>query len=399
MVSRAFFLLTLFFSFALANTLEKISIEKEYLKLFFKRPLKKQELNSFIIPSNNITKYVFDFKNCTKNKKIKYKYTCKGELQSIRISQYKANVVRVVIDSRVKYLLKFFQKDSAIFHISLPAHKVSQEKNKEVKKLFNSIRKDLDTSKISPKEQKAQIYSTPYSINLKNNYFILIDPGHGKQDAGAVAGRYKEKVLVLQIAKRVYKKLKILGFKVAMTRYRDNQFLSLHQRIKKANKLHADLFVSIHANSISNWRRKNIAKGVETYFLLKTRNARALRIAAKENRTLLSAKDSATRKVLLNAVFTGPKIELSHRLAIDVQKAVLESVRSIYPDVKDGGVRGGPFYVLVGAEMPAILIEVGYISNPVERKRLFSPLYQEKIADGIVKGIIRYLKNRERELE
>ena len=130
-----------------------------------------------------------------------------------------------------------------------------------------------------------------------------------------------------------------------------------------------------------------------------TRNARAKRVAAKENREILKGKDSATKRVLLNAVFTGPKIALSNRLAIDVQKHMLANLRAHFRGVKDGGVRGAPFYVLVGAEMPAILIEVGYLSNPKERAKLYSPLYQQLQAKGIVEGIVSYLKIREREME
>ncbi len=396
MVNKIFLILALLVLQSWANRLNKIDINKEYLKLFFQRPIKRSELKTFVIPTATITKYVFDFSNCIKNKNIKYKYSYKGQLQSIRISQYKKNIVRVVIDSKKKYLLKFFQKESSVFHILLPSYQKIKKKKENVKELFSSIKTKTALQKKEFNNKQPPPLSLP---KLKNNYFILIDPGHGKHDAGAVWGKYKEKNLVLQIAKRVYKKLKTVGFKVALTRYNNNQFLTLHQRIKKANRLHADLFVSIHANSLSNKQKINKAKGVETYFLLKTRNVRALRIAAKENRSILNSKDSATKKVLLNAVFTGPKIELSHRLAIDIQRAILASVRTIYPDVKDGGVRGGPFYVLVGAEMPAVLIEVGYISNPIERKRLFNPIYQERLAEGIVQGIIRYLQNRERELE
>jgi N-acetylmuramoyl-L-alanine amidase len=183
-----------------------------------------------------------------------------------------------------------------------------------------------------------------------------------------------------------------------MTRYKDYH-VSLRGRIKKANKAKADLFVSIHANSTPNKSRVYKAYGLETYFLQTTRNARAKRVAAKENADLLKSMDSTTKQVLLNTVFTGPKIQLSNRLAIDVHRAVLNSLRAKYKGVKDNGVRGAPFYVLVGAEMPAILIEVGYLSNPKERKRLYNRDYQERIAKGIVEGIVNYLRIRERELE
>jgi N-acetylmuramoyl-L-alanine amidase len=96
---------------------------------------------------------------------------------------------------------------------------------------------------------------------------------------------------------------------------------------------------------------------------------------------------------------TGPKIVLSNKLAIDILRHILGTLRQKYTHVKDGGVRPAPFWVLVGAEMPAVLIETGYISNPMERKRLFDPRYQDKMAKGIAEGIAGYLRNREREME
>ena len=272
---------------------------------------------------------------------------------------------------------------------------------------MNTDKKIVD--KTSPKElfsfvskesvgNAAKIIETPYSANLKHRYTIMVDAGHGGKDSGTYWHGYKEKNLVLSIAKKVVNRLKNLGFNVKMTRH-DDRFISLGGRIRKANRAKADLFISIHANSISNKKRVNIAKGIETYFLQTTRNARAKRVAAKENREILKGKDSATKRVLLNAVFTGPKIALSNRLAIDVQKHMLANLRAHFRGVKDGGVRGAPFYVLVGAEMPAILIEVGYLSNPKERAKLYSPLYQQLQAKGIVEGIVSYLKIREREME
>ncbi|HHB51648.1 MAG TPA: N-acetylmuramoyl-L-alanine amidase [Saprospiraceae bacterium] len=129
------------------------------------------------------------------------------------------------------------------------------------------------------------------------------------------------------------------------------------------------------------------------------RDKRAKRVAARENRQLLQGEDIATKRMFINVVFTGPKIELSKRLAIDVQRNIISSLRGSYDYIRDGGARGAPYYVLVGAQMPAVLVETGYLSNPKERKRLLDPNYQDKLAVGIVNGIISYLKNRERELD
>ncbi len=404
MVSRILFLTLFIFTFTLngSNILKSIKVENSILKLTFNQPVKKSDFKASAIKGKNLTRYFFDFKNCLLNRKANRKIELDGAVKSVRIAQNKSSVVRVVIDSLKPYPIRYYQKDKPVFNIVLPKStvekKIDKIKKGKVKKsivsaknLFNFVKDDIQI-------KKAKIISSRYSANLKNSYTIMIDPGHGGHDPGTTWGRYKEKVLVLQLAKRLRRHLKALGFKVKMTRYSD-KFIRLRNRIRIANRAHADLFISIHANSISDKNRMNKARGIETYFLQTTRNARAKRIAAIENREILKGKDSATKKVLLNAIFTGPKIALSNRLAIDVQKGMLSNLKSHYRGVKDGGVRGAPFYVLVGAEMPAILIETGYLSNPIERKRLFSAKYQELQAKGIAWGVVNYLKNREKELE
>jgi N-acetylmuramoyl-L-alanine amidase len=172
----------------------------------------------------------------------------------------------------------------------------------------------------------------------------------------------------------------------------------LGQRTKIADKKDADVFISIHANAIANKNRFEAVEGIETYFLQKTRDERSQRIAARENSAVLQGADALSKNVIIDSVLNGPKIVESNKLAIDVQKNIMRNVKSKYPDAKSGGVRPAPFYVLVGASRPSILVEIGYITNSKERKRLADPDYQERIAEGIVQGVNRYLDNREREL-
>jgi len=414
MVNRFFFLIIIFFSLLhSSNILQKVKIEDGLLKLYFKTPLKKEELNSFIISTPDLTKYIFDFKNSKKAKGIKYRYLFEGDLESVRISQYRPNIVRVVIDSKKRYLLRYSQKNDAVFKITLPLYATLKKaplkpsKPKVAKKIKPTKEKKVaavkkSSSKASSnKVSKKRVTKKSNSIKprgLKKRYTIVIDPGHGGKKAGTVNRGVKEKDVVLQIAKRVYRKLKRAGFNVKMTRYKDKH-IGLLQRTRIANRVNADIFVSIHGNSISNRKKRYRVRGVETYFLKKTKNKKAIKIAAKENKDILSSLDRATRDVLLNEIFTGPKIVLSNKLAIDVQRHILSSLRSSYRGVKDNGVKGGPFLVLAGAQMPSILVEVGYLSNPKERRRLLTPKYQDKVAQGIVDGIISYLKNREKELE
>jgi len=399
MVNRLILFFVLSFSILNASSvLKSLKVEGNLLKLTFSKPLSKKDLSSFVIPANGIYKYVFNFKNCKKSRKIRYKYSFKGSIKSIRVSQYKKNVVRLVIDSRVKYLLKYNQKDNSIFTITLPdsIKKVKRKKvTKSIKDLFNKDKYSIGGTK-TYNNTPALDLNKPI-LNTQKRYLIYLDPGHGGSKPGAVYGGVKEKHLVYKITRRVYKKLKAKGYNVKMTRYRDKR-VSLGARTRMANKANADLFVSIHANAVEDRSKRYAARGLETYFLQRSRTARAKRIAAKENSEILNSKDKVTQDVLLNAVFTGPKIKLSHILATSVQQNILSSVRKRGYRIKDNGVDGAPFRVLVGAQMPAILIEVGYLSNPKERARLLSYKYQEIMANGIVAGIEKYIKYREREL-
>jgi N-acetylmuramoyl-L-alanine amidase len=404
MANRFFLIFVAFVSFlSAATTLNELKVENSTLKLGFSTPLKKEQLRTFIIPAKNIYKYVFDFKDCKKSKKIGYMHKLKGSVKSIRVSQYKPNTIRLVIDSKVKYLLNYNQKDGSTFNISLPdkttiikqkpkPKKSKKKKKTDIKDLFKNSSPILNTKKQTPPPLDL---NSPI-INSKRKYLIYLDPGHGGSQPGAVYGGIKEKHLVYQITRRVYRKLKQLGYRVKMTRYKDKR-VSLSRRTRMANKANADIFISIHANAVSDRSRINKAYGLETYFLQKSRTQRAKRIAAIENREILSSKDRVTQDVLLNAVFTGPKIKLSHILATSVQQNILSNVRGKYR-IKDNGVAGAPFRVLVGAQMPAILIEVGYISNPKERAKLLSSTYQDTMANGIVAGIVKYIKYRENEL-
>jgi N-acetylmuramoyl-L-alanine amidase len=231
----------------------------------------------------------------------------------------------------------------------------------------------------------------------RSDTLVVIDAGHGGHDTGALSGGKREKDLVLMISKKLYKELRRKGYKVYLTRNHDT-FLKLGQRTRIADKKDAKVFISIHANAIADHTRFDVVEGVETYFLQKTRDARSQRIAAIENAAVLQGTDQLSKDVIIDAVLNGPKIIQSHKLAIDVQNHIIKNLKSKYKGVKDGGVRPAPFYILVGASRPSILIEVGYITNAKERARLFTSRYQEKIAKGIAEGIGRYVDNRKKEL-
>ena len=231
----------------------------------------------------------------------------------------------------------------------------------------------------------------------RSDSLIVIDAGHGGHDSGAEYQNKQEKDAVLEISKRLKQEFKRNGYRVYLTRAND-RFLTLGQRTRIADKKNAKVFISVHANAISNRSRFNVVEGIETYFLQKTRDVKSQRIAAIENAAVLKGTDKLSRDVIIDSVLNGPKIIQSHKLAIDVQNGMVKHVRSKYRDTKDGGVRPAPFYVLVGASRPSVLVEVGYITNPKEHKRLFTSDYQKRIAKGIVEGVGRYIDNRKREV-
>jgi len=236
------------------------------------------------------------------------------------------------------------------------------------------------------------------SPNVDNsNSIVVIDAGHGGHDTGATEGGKLEKDLVLTITQKLYNEFKSEGYRVYMTRD-DDHFLKLSQRTRIADRKNAQVFISIHANAIKNRSRFENIEGVETYYLQKTRDARSQRIAMRENASVLKDTDSLSKNVIIDSVLNGPKIIESHKLAIGVQRHMVKNLKNEYKDVRDGGVRPAPFYVLAGASRPSVLIEVGYITNTKERKRLFMEDYQKEIVEGIVSGVGSYISNRKKEI-
>ncbi len=231
----------------------------------------------------------------------------------------------------------------------------------------------------------------------RSDDLIVIDAGHGGHDGGAVCAGKCEKDAVLQIVKKLKDAFEDEGYRVYLTRGSD-RFLTLGERTRIADKLNAKVFISIHANAIADKSKFEKIEGIETYFLQKTRDARSQRIAAKENAAVLQGADALSKDVIVDSVLNGPKIIESNKLAIDVQHNIMQNVKKEYPDTRNGGAKPAPFYVLVGASRPSILVETGYITNTKERQRLFDSRYQKSLAQGIVKGVDRYLDNRKKEL-
>nr|WP_232259730.1 N-acetylmuramoyl-L-alanine amidase [Helicobacter pylori] len=252
-----------------------------------------------------------------------------------------------------------------------------------------SAKKEIP-KKEAENESKNQVFiaeknDTLIKTKRKKHKKIVLDAGHGGKDCGAMSANLVcEKDIVLEVVKFLYKELKKRGYSVLLTRDKDI-YIDLVARTELANKKSADLFISVHANSIPKHSTSN-AHGIETYFLSTARSERARKVAEQENKDDVNLMDYFSKSLLLNSLNT-QRLIVSNKLAIDVQYGMLQSVRKNYPDVVDGGVREGPFWVLAGALMPSILIEIGYNSHAIESKRIQSKPYQKILAKGIADGI------------
>ncbi|EJB81851.1 N-acetylmuramoyl-L-alanine amidase [Helicobacter pylori Hp H-6] len=252
-----------------------------------------------------------------------------------------------------------------------------------------SAKKEIP-KKEAENESKNQIFiaeknDTFIKTKRKKHKKIVLDAGHGGKDCGAMSANLVcEKDIVLEVVKFLHKELKKRGYSVLLTRDKDI-YIDLVARTELANRKSADLFISVHANSIPKHSTSN-AHGIETYFLSTARSERARKVAEQENKDDVNLMDYFSKSLLLNSLNT-QRLIVSNKLAIDVQYGMLQSVRKNYPDVVDGGVREGPFWVLAGALMPSILIEIGYNSHAIESKRIQSKPYQKILAKGIADGI------------
>ncbi len=347
-----------------SHKLKSIRWSDEKLLLRFDKKLRANQINYFTLYDSKTHryKYVFDIHASMLSKSQSLR---KDGIKRIKLAQHDNTTLRLVIenDSRVK--IRFKRDDS---------------------KLVININSSVAKSKKSTKKKVTKKEITP--LRVDRDKIIVLDAGHGGKDPGAVGyKKYREKIVVMQIAKEVQSILKKRGYKVYMTRSGD-KFVKLSNRTKYANKKDADIFISIHANAA----KSKSVNGIECYFLSKSRTSRASRVAAKENSADISAMNRYGKQSFLNFL-SHYKILASNKLAIDLQRGILGSLNKNYKKVRDGGVREGPFWVLVGAQMPAVLVEVGFISNKAEAKRLVSIKYQKRLAMGIADGIERYFAN------
>jgi N-acetylmuramoyl-L-alanine amidase len=215
---------------------------------------------------------------------------------------------------------------------------------------------------------------------------IVIDPGHGGHDTGTIGPNgLEEKDLALDVSRRLGKLLEArLGAEVVYTR-KDDTFIPLETRTAIANQARADLFISIHANSSHD----ETARGVETYYLNFTSSPEALEVAAREN--AVSEASIYQLQDLVKKIALKEKIEESREFAWDVQQSLHSGLAAKSPAVRDRGVKKAPFIVLIGANMPSILAEISFVSNPTDEHRLATSEYRQRIAESLYGGIAKYV--------
>lgn len=318
-----------------------------------------------------------------------------GLLQAARAGQYAKGVVRVVLDIqniggyKIFPLYDPFRIVVDVSSNAKPEPIKTAKNNQPIQngkkpKPVNGNNKGVQkgTKKADEPDQTSTIVSQ-LGLNVKK---IVIDPGHGGRDPGCVFDdNLKEKDIVLTLAHILRKKIqeKIPKCEVVLTREKD-VFVPLDERTGIANAQKADLFISLHVNA----HKQSAISGLETYFLNIATDENAMTTAAKENAT--SEKNISDLQSILKDLMLNTHIRESSKLAYDIQKGMLDMLTPGFAPVKDLGIKQAPFYVLIGADMPAILLEIGFITNPIERKRLQSSEYLEELAAGMVIGIRQY---------
>ena len=301
-------------------------------------------------------------------------------LRHARAGQYTPEMVRVVVD--IKSLASY-----DVFSLKEPFRIVMDIKGGGSRAdMASGSKTEQSRKKIDPKRSTSDI-AKQLSLGVRR---IVIDPGHGGKDYGApgcIKGVH-EKHITLQIAKRLAAKLKReLKCEVILTRTKD-RYLTLEERTAFANTKDADLFISIHTNASRDQR----AYGISTYFLNLADDDEAKRVAAMENAT--STNNISDLEKILFSLMHYSKINESSRLATTVQDTMTGHLkRKGYSRVKSKGVKQAPFYVLLGAQMPSILVETSFISNPRECRRLMNSKYQDRLSEGIINGIKKYIKD------
>ena len=362
--------------------------------LEFNRDLKRGDYKDFTIASSDNFRFVIDFSARQKSQKTRLKDSF---VSDVRVSQYNDKTVRIVLSDPKEFNANVEINGNMMILSTAEGLKAAKsartEKNKDQKSGRNRRREQDSEPQISTIEEsggaKTASVAAGKIYKSTKGKLIVIDPGHGGSDSGAVGNGLKEKNVVLATSKKLGALLTKRGYRVLYTRSTD-VFINLRSRTAFAAKRNADMFISIHANAAPNASAASRMSGVETFFLSPARSERSKNAAALENRGDLEDMNTFSKQTFLNFL-NREKIISSNKLAIDIQSYMLSSVKKSFSS-RDGGVREAPFWVLVGATMPAVLVEMGYITHPQEGKNLGKSAYQDRIAQGIANGVDAYFQ-------
>ena len=368
--------------------------DADEIVLEFNRDLKRGDYKDFTIASSDNFRFVIDFSARQKSQKTRLKDSF---VSDVRVSQYNDKTVRIVLSDPKEFNANVEISGNMMILSTAEGLKAAKsaraEKNKDQKSGRKREREQDSEPQISTIDdsQGAKTASVAAGKIYKSTKgkLIVIDPGHGGSDSGAVGNGLKEKNVVLATSKKLGALLTKRGYKVLYTRSTD-VFINLRSRTAFAAKRNADMFISIHANAAPNASSALKMSGVETFFLSPARSERSKNAAALENRGDLEDMNTFSKQTFLNFL-NREKIISSNKLAIDIQSYMLSAVKKSFSS-RDGGVREAPFWVLVGATMPAVLVEMGYITHPQEGKNLGKSAYQDRIAQGIANGVDAYFQ-------
>jgi N-acetylmuramoyl-L-alanine amidase len=275
---------------------------------------------------------------------------------------------------------------SANIRNSLPSAK--NTKSRAVRAAAGNSKPDLVQPASAPLPTRDGQATLTRTLGLKIGR-IVIDPGHGGHDTGTIGPTgLMEKDLCLDVALRLGKIIeqRLPGADVVYTRS-DDTFIPLEERTNIANQAKADLFISIHANS----SRDQGARGIETYYLNLKGSAEAMEVAARENATAQEGVHDL--QDLVKKIAQTEKIDESKELAEDVQDSLSKRIQKSGKSARNRGVRKAPFLVLIGADMPSILTEISFLSNPADEKLLKQPEQRQKVAEGLYQGMVSYLQS------
>lgn len=403
------------------RVLEVLS-DKNSLKIKLNRNINEDELKNFALSSKDSWRNVYDITGILPSK---FPIPQNGISAKIRIAQKDPSTVRIVFEDAKKSQIYAQIDEKEITFSKKLAQNTQKTEQKTEQNTKKTAKKVASTEKTSEKTSENKAEKTAKKENTKNDKkiakkpepinqkamkitadtataagnklskkqkaskIIVLDPGHGGDDVGALSQNKKlrEKDIVLNVSKKTASLLKERGYKVLFTRSND-RFIKLRSRTSFANDKGAHLFISIHANAAPNKQKAKSMNGIETFFLSPSRSERSMNAANLENKADTDEMNYFTKVSFLNFL-NREKIIASNKLAIDMQAALLKSVRAGYK-VSDGGVREAPFWVLVGALMPAVLIEIGYISHPDESQKIANSKYQDRLAKGIADGVDEY---------